>query len=189
MIDHIDAFLIYFFRLSDIPIVGYLVGTCCLCLFCVLIGRGTRALLSGWNRQWIGDHRREMVRMHNLSLKALASKDKPAYRACNKEANEAFGRFFFARMAMGMSALWPAPFALAWMDLRFARVPFALPGIDRPVGYLTTFILMFMLVHILFAVVRRRFPGPRAEAGKQEEPVETMMTLADLMPAGVKKAT
>ena len=188
MIDHIDAFLIYFFRLSDIPIVGYLVGTCCLCLFCVLIGRGTRALLSGWNRQWIGDHRREMVRMHNLSLKALASKDKPAYRACNKEANEAFGRFFFARMAMGMSALWPAPFALAWMDLRFSRVPFVLPGIERPFGYLTTFILMFILVNFLVSAVQRRLPGPRAGAENREEPAETMMTLADLMPAGVEKS-
>ncbi|MDY6830388.1 MAG: hypothetical protein SWC96_00860 [Thermodesulfobacteriota bacterium] len=180
MYPYIDTFLIFFYRISDIPIFGYLFGTFCLCLLCVLIGRGTYALAAGWNRKWIGAHRREMVRLHNLSLKALVFKDKPAYQACNKEANDAFGKYFFAQMAMGMSTLWPAPFALAWMETRFSKVTFLFPGIERPFGYLTTFILLFILANITFSVIRRQVPAPGAASENENEPAETMMALDDL---------
>ncbi|MFP4451949.1 MAG: hypothetical protein ACLFPI_01120 [Desulfobacterales bacterium] len=187
MIYYIDMFLISFYRAFATPIIGYLFGTFCLCLLCVLVGRATYGLLSLWNHQWLETHHREMIRMHNLSLKALSFKNKNAYKACNKEANEAFGRFFFSRMAMGMSMLWPVPFALAWMDLRFAAVTFPVWGTGHSIGYLATFIPLFLLVNILFAAVKRKIRVVSADRRGEDRPTEEMMTLADLVPEPVTR--
>jgi hypothetical protein len=103
-----------------------------------------------------------MVRMHNLSVFALLSKNKKAYTSCNKEANDAFGKVFFSQIALGISSLWPVPFALAWMQTRFLDVSFALPismpVIGDSVGYPFTFILIYILTYIVFGKVKHKLP-------------------------------
>jgi hypothetical protein len=157
MFYHFDSFLISFYRVFETPIFGYLFGTFCLAVFCLLLGQVTQAVIWCWNRPWLNMDNREMVRMHNLSLKALSAKDKAAYKASNKVANDAFGKFFFARMAMGMASLWPVPFALAWMDIRFGDVEFQVIGLGSA-GYLTTFIPVYILAVILFSKAINRTP-------------------------------
>lgn len=184
MIYYFDTFFIFFYRVFSTPIFGYLFGTFCLSIFCVLFGQITQNLLWRWNHQWIRRDNREMVRMHNLSLKALSFKDKAAYKACNKEANDAFGKFFFAQMAMGMSSLWPVPFALAWMDTRFTTVDFFLPGIG-PVGYMASFVPIFILANIIFSKVKKRIPFFASMArriSKDTDGIGKMMTLGELLP-------
>ncbi len=187
MIYYIDMFLISFYRVFETPIFGYLFGTFCLSLFCVLIGRMTHGLLAGWNRKWIYANQREMVHMHNLSLKALSFKNKAAYKACNKEANDAFGKYFFGQIAMGMSTLWPVPFALAWLDLRFSEVVFPFSTTGYSVGYLATFIPLYILANMLFSSIKRQIPVPESAGRNEGKPVEKMMTLADLIPESVDK--
>jgi hypothetical protein len=152
-------------------------------MFCLLIGQITQAVIWRWNRPWLNTDNQEMVRMHNLSLKALSVKDKAAYKASNKVANDAFGKFFFARMAMGMASLWPVPFALAWMDQRFGDVSFHMLGVGQ-VGYLATFIPVFILAAILFSKVKNRIPFFAAVARQMKADAEAMgrpMRLADLI--------
>jgi hypothetical protein len=184
---YIDQFLIFFYRLADVPIVGYIIGTFVLAMISVMIGQFTYAVAYRWNRKWLNSDSREMIRMHNLSIRALAAKDKSAYKACNKVANDAFGKHFFAQMAMGMASLWPAPFALAWMETRFADVafllPFRIPYVGETVGYTATFIPMFVLAHILFGKVKYRLPffsQMRAEMVSDAKASEPMMTLEDI---------
>lgn len=188
----LDQVLIAPFRLFSIPIFGYFFGAFCLAFSCVFLGRMTAAAAYAWNREWLLTDNREMVRMHNLSFRALAAKDKKAYRACNKQANDAFGKYFFARMAMGMASLWPLPFALAWMGERFAAVDFALPVhvplIGGSVGYPFTFIPLYILSTILFCRLKPYIPlFARMEAGMDQERQEMkqMMRLADLEPVPV----
>jgi hypothetical protein len=186
---YIDQLLISFYRLFEVPIAGYLFGTFCLSVFCVIVGRVTYGLLSGWNRRWLNTYNWEMVRMHNLSLKALSFKDKTAYTACNKEANEAFGKFFFSQMAMGMSTLWPVPFVLSWMELRFSEVVFFIPGIDHEFGYLASFIAIFILTNIACSKIKKHIPNFGTVSDVENNAIEKMMTLADLMTGSTDKNT
>lgn len=181
----LDGLLIGFYRLSDVPVFGFLTGTAVLAVLALLAGQATQLLALRFNLRHFDAQSREMVRMHNLSVFALLAKDKAAYKACNKEANDAFGRYFFAQIALSISSLWPAAFALAWMQTRFGGVEFALPFIDATVGYAFSFLPLFVLAHILFAHVKRRLPGYRSVEGALAavggDP-EEMISLADLHP-------
>ncbi len=188
MFYYIDTFFISFYRISPIPIVGYLIGTFFLAFCCVVVGEFTYSISWWLNRGLLNKDGREMIRMHNLSFTALSVKDKPSYKACNHEANEAFGKYFFLQIAIGLASLWPAPFALAWMGTRFSavdfRLPFELPGIGHSVGYAASFIPIYILTYMLFSRLKVHLPYFKtmkrqieADASASEE----MMTLADLI--------
>lgn len=179
----LDTFLISFYRLTDAPIVGFMAGTFVLAWLANILGRLFYTVASRANRQSVDRENREMVRMHNLSFRALLAKDKDAYKACNKQANDAFGKYFFASAAVGMSSLWPAAFALAWMDTRFAGVDFLLPIAGRSVGYAATFIPMYALAHIVNGKFVRYLPWLAAsgKAGTTDDGRERMLSMEDLM--------
>lgn len=182
-----DSFLIWFYRLTDIPILGYYLGTAVLCLICVVLGRLTLGISCKFNQKELEQYNRSMVRMHNLSLFALLARNKQAYKSCNKEANEAFGKVFFAQVALGSSSLWPVPFALAWMQSRFGQVsfelPLPLPLIGNSVGFMFTFFPIFVLVFMIFGRVYRWFlsfrPATNA-ADVREDNSERLLSLNEL---------
>lgn len=167
LLHEIDAVMISFFRLTDIPILGYYIGSALLCLICVVAGQLTLSFSFRLNRNFIDRDNRRMVRMHNLSVKALVNKDKNAYKNCNKEANDAFGKVFFSQIALSISSLWPVPFALGWMQIRFLDVAFPLPVplplVGDAVGFMFTFIPIYILVYIVFGKVKGYLPYFRNE--------------------------
>jgi hypothetical protein len=184
---YIDRFLIGFFRIGEIPILGYLLGAAILSLICVVLGQFTLSLAYRANRMNLKSNNNEMVRMHNLSIYALLAKNKKAYKSCNKEANDAFGKYFFAQIALGISSLWPIPFALAWMQTRFDGVdfllPFYVPGVGHTVGYTFTFIPIYVLVYILFSNIKHRLPYFKKEHAFLKADVndsEKMLSISDL---------
>ena len=187
MIYHIDRMTVMMFRIIDNPVAGYLLGSFLLAFICVVIGQTTYGLAWKWNRRWLQRDNDSMINMHNLSLRALSFKDKSAYKACNKEANDAFGKYFFAQIAMGLASLWPVPFALAWMDMRFGAVIFKtlvpLPGIGDTVGYTASFIPMYILTYILFSQVKHRLPffgTLRRQMASDTAAAPAMMSLDDI---------
>ncbi len=157
-----DPLLIFFYRLPENPVAGFFLGTFFLCLLCVIIGEITIITMYRLNRKYYRKLKQETVRMHNLSIKAILAKDKDSYRACNRQANEAFGRYFFAQLGLGASGLWALPFALGWMSQRFHEVSldlfFTLPGIGKTMGYIPIFILSYILVRILFGKLKPWLP-------------------------------
>jgi hypothetical protein len=169
----IDAFLIFFFRIGSIPILGYYMGCAVLGLICVVLGQLTIALAFGLNQHFIDRDNHEMVRMHNSSVKALLAKDKNAYKSCNKAANDAFGKVFFSQIALSVSGLWPVPFAVGWMQTRFLDVqfqlPFTLPWIGDHVGFMFTFLPIYVLVFILFGKIKRKLPLFKSIAGRLDK--------------------
>ena len=110
----------------------------------------------------ISDHSRDMVAMHNLSVRALEEGDASGYKACNKVANEAFGRAFFMQIALAAATLWPVPWALHWMGKRFGSVefplPLSVPLIGDYVKYPFMFLLFYLLARIVFKNVRHKLP-------------------------------
>jgi hypothetical protein len=185
---HIDAALIYFFRLTANPMLGYMAGIAVLALLCVVIGDLTVAVAFRVNGSFFRRDNRELVSMQNKSLLALQARDKKSYQACNEMANDSFGKVFFTQIALGASSLCPVPFALQWLDGRFGDVAFLLPfalGSRTTVGYAFTFIPMYILVRILFAHARTQLPGyRRLTVPEVLEPSETeaMLTMDDVFP-------
>jgi hypothetical protein len=124
----VDRFLIFFFRLTGITILDYDVGCAVLALISVILGQLTIAVAFLWNQRFIDHDNQQVVRMHNLSIKALVCKDKSAFQKINREANDAFGKLFFSQIALAASSLWPIALAAGWMQTRFLNVEFALPA-------------------------------------------------------------
>ena len=121
---YIDTLLIYPFRLPDSALAGVLLGTLVICALCIIIGELTAAGLFFAHKHYHTTLRKEMVDAHNSSVNALHAGSKEGYKAINRLANEKFGKYFFAQAAMGTASLWPLPFALWWMSLRFEGVAF-----------------------------------------------------------------
>jgi hypothetical protein len=187
-----DAALIFFFRLAANPMLGYLLGIAVLALVCVVLGDLTITLALRVKGTYFHQDSLELVRMQNKSLLALRAGDKESYQACNEMANDSFGKVFFSQIALGASSLWPLPFALHWLDGRFADVAFVLPiplGHLTSVGYAFSFIPMYILVRILFGRVRPHLPGYRRLTGSpagDAEDIEVMLSMEDVFPARPK---
>ncbi|HET98353.1 MAG TPA: hypothetical protein ENN98_06635 [Desulfurivibrio alkaliphilus] len=149
---YLDALLIAPFRFFETPIVGFYFGTFVLCAWCILLGELTFRLAVLANCAYMNRIRAEAVKMHNLSIKAIALKDKESYRNCNKQANEAFGKYFFNTITQGAAYLWPVPFALAWMSLRFSQVEFELlfplPIVGDTLGFAAVPVNIYILSRI-----------------------------------------
>lgn len=183
----IDAFLIFFYRITENPVIGYFIGIFVLSVICVIVGEFTISLAFRFNKKYIDHDNRKMVKMQNLSVRALMAKDKMSYKACNKEANEAFGKVFFKQIALAASSLWPIPFALGWMQTRFLDVEFLLPcrlpALGESVGYSFTFIPMYILVRILFGKIKHKLPYFKKMQKMLDEykDSEKIMSFSDLM--------
>jgi hypothetical protein len=185
---YLDLLLISPFRMLSNPVSGFFFGTFILCLWCTLIGELTSLGVGRLNRSYLKKLEQESIRLHNLSVKAIVHKDKDSYRACNKMANEAWGKYFFATIAQGSASLWPVPFALAWMATRFQDIAFELavpiPLLPETVGYPAVFIPMYILVRICFAKLKPWLPlfhgddAPKLRRPGQED--EKMITWADV---------
>jgi hypothetical protein len=156
----LDPFLIWAFRLAEDPWAGFFIGSIVLNLMCVVLGDATSILARRLNRKVYGRYHDEMVRHHNLSVRALRHSDKEAYKAVNKQAHEAFGKYFFSQAGAFTLSIWPLPFALAWMEQRFGGIaltlPFAVPGVGQDVLYPFFFIPIYIAVRILYGKVMRR---------------------------------
>jgi hypothetical protein len=150
----IDIFLIAPYRWPEDPVMGWWLGTLILAVWATLLGEVTGALAFKSNRSHLGEIVQRMVKHHSQSINALRSGNKEAYKAINRLANEDYGKAFFNQLAMASSTIWPAPFALAWLRIRFSEIyfplPFDLPLVGRGVGYPFIFILLYILMRIFF---------------------------------------
>ena len=173
-----DRCLIALYRTTGHTYLDYLAGTFVLALLTVMMGEWTISLALKWNRSHNQKLEQELEEKHHLSLAALAANDENAYRACNKQAHDVFGRYFFNAVAHSAALLWPIPFALAWMQTRFADVEFAfaypISLVWQSTGFFTTFFLCYLLARILFRNLRPYLPYFR----------EVQKTLDDCTPAG-----
>jgi hypothetical protein len=143
----LDAALIAPYRLLANPVAAFWLGTFVLALLCLLLGRLSYDLVWRFNRGHYAKEEGEMTRMHNLSVAAIEAGDKTAYKAANKEANEAFGKSFFAGAALFSVSIWPLPFALAWLATRFEGVDVPLfPG--HAVRYNAVFLGLYILLRL-----------------------------------------
>jgi hypothetical protein len=175
---YLDALLIAPYRISEVPIIGFYVGTFVLCMWCIIVGEITFRTAARANRNHLNKIRSNAVKMHNLSIKAIALKDKESYQSCNSQANDAFSKYFFNMITQGAALLWPVPFALAWMGTRFSGVtfelPFPLPIVGDTLGFAVVPVNMYILCRIIWGKVKPHISflstGPKVglEEGEEE---------------------
>ncbi len=158
-----DGFLIAFYRITGYSLLDYFIGTMILAFFCVIIGELSVSLAIRFNRRYLDSMTSEMKKKERLALEAYGAGDKPGYKALNKEATDIWGKHFFTMVAYSAGILWPIPFALGWMQSRFDGVEFDLAFplsliFGKSVGYIFTFIPIYILCRIIFKYMRPYLP-------------------------------
>lgn len=156
----IDPILIAPYRMFEDPMLGWWFGTTVLAFWAVLVGELTLAVVYRINRKPMAANWNKTMYYHEQSLKAKQAGDEDAYKGINKLANEAYGKSFFLFIAMGMATLWPAFFAAAWLNLRFADFLFKLPswagGLE--LNFVAPFVVLYIALRILFSKIKHFIP-------------------------------
>lgn len=155
----IDSVLIAPFRWIPHPLAGLWFGCSILAVYAVILGEITSSLLFMLNGDYYAEQQKKMTDAHNRSVNALHAGDKEAYFAINRMAHEYFGKFFFSQAALGMSSLWPVPFALHWLSLRFEGIQvFGDVPLKLHVGYVFVFAVCYIVIRIRFGKLRPKLP-------------------------------
>jgi hypothetical protein len=158
----LDGLVIPLYRITDNPLLDYFIGTAMLAVVSVLIGEATALLLKRVNRRHIERLDRELSVKYELSMESKLSGDEDAYRSLNREANDAFGRVFFNMFTFSAALLWPVFFVLAWMQARFIDIEFPLPVFGGSVGYVFTFLLLYIMARLSVGELKRLMVSSKA---------------------------
>jgi hypothetical protein len=158
-----DRFLITFYRVTGYSLLDYFIGTMFLGFLCVVIGELSVSLAIRFNKRYLDSMSQEITEKERLSMAAYRAGDKDGYKALNKEATDVWGKHFFTMVAYSAGILWPIPFALGWMQTRFSGVEFDLAfplslAFGKSVGYIFTFIPIYILCRIIFKYLRPYLP-------------------------------
>ena len=157
----LDPWFIAPFRWLPSAMEGDFLGTVILALQCIILGDLSATAVAYLNRDYLRKIQEKMDRNHNLSELALIQGDKESYKAINRQALDAFGYSFSMGGAIFCVSIWPMPFLLAWMNLRFAEapleLPFHVPFIGPSVHYFASFLLLYIAVRIVYSLVMTRF--------------------------------
>lgn len=180
----LDPLFIWLFRLPVHPLAAFGAGLLALGLIITYIGELSMAGVYFLNRRHFAAINKDMVKHHNLSVKAIRQGDKSSYTACNTLANDAFGKNFFSHAALFSASIWPVPLAMGWLAFRFGEVAFTLPVTGTEVGVNFVFIPLYVGLRILFGRFKRFVPpfGTITRAVKANESCgEDLMSWGDLM--------
>lgn len=151
-----DHFLIAPYRWVDHALLGWWLGTFILAVWAAVLGELTLAVAYRINRAAVKERLDETSMYHQRSINALKSGDKSSYKAINRLANESFGKSFFLMMAMGMSSLWPAFMAAAWLQKRFGDIRFPFPFVGEGLNFVPYFLVCYILARILVSQLKKR---------------------------------
>jgi len=154
----LDPVLIAPYRWVADPVWGWWLGTLVLAGWALLVGELTLWVAYRVNHRFVEELGRQLNRHQQASFNALRAGDKAAWRDINRLANETYGKAFFLHLAMGMSSLWPAFLAVAWLEPRFGRLPIPLPGLPWSLNYVAGFIICYLALRLAWGRLRRRLP-------------------------------
>jgi len=158
-----DVFLIAFYRITGYSLLDYFIGTMFLAFLCVVIGELSVSLAIRFNKRYLDSMSKEIEDKEMLAMTAYLAGDRDGYKSINREATDAWGKHFFTMVAYSAGVLWSIPFALGWMQTRFFGVEFNLAFplsliFGKSVGYIFTFIPIYILCRILFKYMRPYLP-------------------------------
>lgn len=160
----IDPWIIAPYRWTGSALAGFYLGTALLSLQVIILGDLVARAIIRINRKRMADIHGDMEKHHALSEEALKLGDKESFKAVNRQALEAFGHSFSMGAVFFCVSVWPLPFALAWMQLRFGQatpvLPWSLPLLGKTPGIVFYFLLLYIPIRVFYSkVMARIFPG------------------------------
>ena len=158
-----DPYLLALFGLTGTESVDLLIGTFLLAMLVVVVGEFTISIVFRINRKHLDRLNDNLKKYSELSQEALRMGDEASYKALNKQANDAYGHVFFNKFGLSAAALWPAFFALDWMQPHFAETGIAVPGFSSGVNYVAAFLVCYVLARIVFGRLKRHLPYFRGQ--------------------------
>jgi hypothetical protein len=153
-----DSCLFSLFGVTGLTALDHLLGTFLLALLTVIIGEFTISIVFRVNRSHIDKLNSQLEKYSELSQEAQRLGDAASYKALNKQANDAYGRVFFNKFGLSAAALWPAFFALDWMQRHFSETGVTVPGFASGANYVVVFLLGYILARIAFGRLKRHLP-------------------------------
>ncbi len=154
---YFDSYLQAFYRITGVESLDGMIGTFLLALATVVIGEFTISIVFRVNRSHL-ERLNDDLKKYDLSQEALRLGDETSYKALNKQANDAYGHVFFNKFGLSAAALWPAFFALDWMQSHFAETGIAVPTYPSGVNYVVVFLGCYVLARIIFGRLKRHLP-------------------------------
>ncbi len=139
----LDPCFLPFYRLTGLPGLDGIIGTFLLALAVVVVGEFTISLVFLANRRHLDNLNRRLQKY--------------------KQANDAYGHVFFNKFGLSAAALWPAFFALDWMQPHFAETGVPIPGYSSGVNYVVAFLVCYILARIVFGRLKRHLPYFRGQ--------------------------
>ena len=176
MWDFCDPYLLALYRVTGIERLDGLIGTFLVALLVAVIGEFTISIVFRINRRHLDGLNSNLEKYSHLSQEALRRGDAASYKALNKQGNEAYGQVFFNRFGLSAASLWPAFFALDWMQRHFAEPGIAVPLYPTGANYVVVFLLCYILARIVFGRLKRHLPyfkGQYAMLQSYDKPGET----------------
>ncbi len=155
---YVDSQLFVLYGLTGVYVLDGLIGTLLLSLAVVVIGEFTISLVFMANRKHLDKLNSNLKKYSDLSQEALRRGDEASYKALNKQANDAYGHVFFNKFGLSAAALWPAFFALDWMQPHFAETGIVVPGYSSGANYVVVFLCCYILARIVFGRLKRHLP-------------------------------
>lgn len=160
---YLDPYILPFYQLTGLPSLDGIIGTFALSLMVVVIGEFTISLVFLVNRGHLDKLNRKLKDFSDLSQKALQAGDQISYKALNRQANDAYGHVFFNQFGLSAAALWPAFFALDWMQSHFMETGVAVPVYPFRANYVLVFLCCYILARIVFGRLKRHLPYFRSQ--------------------------
>ncbi len=151
----VDRWLIWWYRLTGLAELDFIIGTVFLAGLCLILGKLTAVFVLRFLQPRLAQYGAEAAKYQELATAALKAGDKEAYQAANKLANDAFGHTFFQQVALSAAYLWPIFFALAWLQYRFLELAVPIPGTPWSLGFIGVFLLLYFGTLIVVKSVGR----------------------------------
>lgn len=158
-----DPFILFFYSITGIEAIDGLVGTLFLSFVASVIGEFTISAVFRLNRSHLDRLNADLAKYGSLSIEAERRGDEQSYRALNKKANDAYGQVFFNRFGLSAASLWPAFFALDWLQLHFGKTGVPLPFFPSGVDYVPAFLFCYIAARTAFGRIKRHLPYFRGQ--------------------------
>lgn len=174
--EYFDPYLLVLYKITGVAGLDGLIGTFLVALLANVIGEFTISIAFRINREHLDRLNNDLKKYGDLSQEAQQQGDEASYKALNKQANDAYGQVFFNRFGLSAASLWPAFFALDWIQRHFGAGGIAIPFYPSGVNYVLVFLVCYILARMVFGRVKRHLPyfkGQHAMLlayGKQDAP-------------------
>lgn len=157
-----DPYSLVLYKVTGVESIDGLIGTFLVALLASIIGEFTISIVFRINRKHLDGLNTELKKYSDLSQQAAQCGDETSYKALNTKANDAYGQVFFNRFGLSAASLWPAFFALDWIQRHFGetgiRVPFSAGA-----NYVVVFLFCYVLARMVFSRLKRHLPYFRGQ--------------------------